>query len=81
LFATRGAANFQWLLLPALDKQNDEQYLSMGGSLKGGMRSGEISSPLKQLLSTIGADAPPSVMRSADYDPDPNALNGLRNPF
>ena len=73
LFVARGAANFQWLLLPSLDKQNDEKYLSMRGSLKGSMRSGEISSPLNQLLSTIGADEPPSVMRSADYDPDPNA--------
>jgi hypothetical protein len=73
LFATRGAANFQWLLLPSLDKRNDEKYLSMRGSLKGGMRSWEISSPLNKLLSTIGADEPPSVMRSADYDPDPNA--------
>jgi hypothetical protein len=70
LFVTRGSANFQWLILSALDREVDAEHQAM----RGGLRAEENPSPLSKLLSTIGADVdnPPSLTRAA-YDPDPNA--------
>jgi hypothetical protein len=74
LFATRGIANFQWLILPSLDPQDKdkESFRSLRGSLEEVRRSVGIPNPLTKLLSTIGADNPPSLTR-ASYDPDPEA--------
>jgi|688.fasta_scaffold01205_30 hypothetical protein len=74
LFATRGIANFQWLILPSLDPQDKdkESFRSLRGSLEEARRSAGIPNPLTKLLSTIGADNPPSLTR-ASYDPDPEA--------
>jgi hypothetical protein len=74
LFATRGIANFQWLILPPLDPQDKdkESFRSLRGSLQEARRSAGIPNPLTKLLSTIGADNPPSLTR-ASYDPDPEA--------
>ncbi len=80
VFATKGVANFQWLLLPALDedmqsrgnlnrelKQQVEQMRTRGETL--------IINPLNDLLSIIGADIdePPVITRKAIVKPDPNA--------
>ena len=64
LFATRGAANFQWLKLPPLDQPFEPKGRYRGGG----------DSPLTRLISSIGADLdnPPQLTR-ASYDPDPNA--------
>jgi hypothetical protein len=74
LFVTRGSANFQWLILPALDREAGAEHQAMRGGLTAGLRAEENPSPLSKLLSTIGADVdnPPSLTRAA-YDPDPNA--------
>ena len=74
LFATRGIANFQWLILPPLDPQDKdkESFRSLRGSLQEARRSAGIPNPLTKLLSTIGADNPPLLTR-ASYDPDPEA--------
>lgn len=80
VFATKGAANFQWLLLPSLDEDRQPK----------GDRSRELQqqmeeiktrgktitvNPLNELLSTIGADIdePPEVTRKLKAKPDPNA--------
>ncbi len=78
LFVTRSNANanFQWLILPPLDPQEEdqEQFSSLRGSLKQATRSVGKQNPLNNLLSTIGADPdnPPEQTR-ASYDPDPDA--------
>ncbi len=74
LFVTRGEANFQWLILPSLDKSADAAHQAMRGALNAGLKAEINPSPLSKLLSTIGAniDTPPPF-RSAVYDPDPNA--------
>ena len=66
LFATRGAADFRWLKLPALDQQLETKASR-------GTRS--ISSPFGKLLEAIGGDADisPQLTRAAVYEPDPNA--------
>jgi hypothetical protein len=74
LFVTRGIANFQWLLLPSLDKEADSEYRTMRSSLNAGLKAEENPSPLSRLLSTIGADVDnPPPLKRAYYDPDPNA--------
>ncbi len=80
VFATRGVANFQWLLLPSLDEdmqsrgnlnqkleQKIEQMTTRGETI--------TVNPLNDLLSTIGADIdePPVITRKAKVKPDPNA--------
>jgi hypothetical protein len=74
LFVTQGLANFQWLILPSLDKEADAAHQAMRGMLNAGLKAEVNPSPLAKLLSTLGAniDTPPPV-RSAVYDPDPNA--------
>ena len=73
LFATRGNANFQWLILPSLDNEADADFAQTRSALQTGTRSAAGSSPLAQLLSAIGADKanPPPATR-ASYEPDPN---------
>ena len=80
IFATRGVANFQWLLLPALDEemqsrgnlnreleQETEQMRTRGETI--------TINPLNDLLSNIGADIdePPKITRKAKVKPNPNA--------
>ncbi|WP_019507875.1 caspase family protein [Pleurocapsa sp. PCC 7319] len=80
VFATKGVANFQWLLLPSLDKdmqskgnlnreleQQAEQMRTRGETI--------TINPLNDLLSTIGADIdePPVITRKAKTKPNPNA--------
>jgi Caspase domain len=74
LFVTRGEANFQWLILPSLDKSADAAHQAMRGVLNAGLKAEINPSPLSKLLSTIGAniDKPPQLTRAV-YDPDPNA--------
>jgi Caspase domain len=74
LFVTRGLANFQWLILPSLDRDASAEHQAMRGVLNAGLKAENNSSPLSKLLSTIGADVdtPPPVTRAV-YDPDPNA--------
>ena len=69
LFASRGSANFQWLILPTLDQQ-----LPVRGE-RGSTRTRGGLNPLNDLLSSIGADMddPPQVTRKANVTPDPNA--------
>lgn len=68
IFASRGSANFQWLILPTLDQQ-----LPTRGNLEGATRG--TFNPLNDLLSSVGADIdePPVVTRKAKTPPDPNA--------
>jgi uncharacterized cupredoxin-like copper-binding protein len=80
LLATKGLANFQWLILPSLDNG-----LETRGNLNLQLRSiaeelrtrGEIQTinPLNNLLSAIGADVnnPPEKTRAMVYEPDANA--------
>jgi Caspase domain len=74
LFVTRGLANFQWLILPSLDRDASAEHQAMRGVLNAGLKAENNPSPLSKLLSTIGADVdtPPPVTRAV-YDPDPNA--------
>jgi hypothetical protein len=73
LFVTRGMANFQWLILPSLDKEADAVHQAMRGMLNARLKAEVNPSPLAKLLSTIGAniDTPPLITRAV-YDPDPN---------
>jgi Caspase domain len=74
LFVTRGLANFQWLILPSLDRDASVEHQAMRGALNAGLRAEKNPSLLSKLLSIIGADVdiPPLITR-AIYDPDPNA--------
>jgi Caspase domain len=74
LFVTQGLANFQWLILPSLDREADAAHQAMRGMLNAGLKAEVNPSPLAKLLSTIGAniDTPPLITRAV-YDPDPNA--------
>jgi hypothetical protein len=80
VFATRGVANFQWLLLDPLDadiqlkgnlnaelEQQAEQMRTRGETV--------TINPLNDLLSSIGADIdePPVITRKAKVKPNPNA--------
>lgn len=73
LFATRGLANFQWLIQSALDREPeikgnlDEELATRGEA--------QHINPLNNLLAAIGANAdnPPTLSRKMEYEPDPNA--------
>lgn len=78
VFATRGSANFQWLLLPSLDERPRTRGLHPNQELK--TRSSledKTINPLNELLTAIGSDPdnPPEKAKSRAmvYDPDPNA--------
>ncbi len=80
IFATKGLANFQWLILPSLDRG-----LETRGNLNLQLRNkaeelrtrGEAQTinPLNNLLSAIGSDLdnPPEQTRAFVYEPDPDA--------
>lgn len=71
IFATKGLANFQWLILPSLD----EQLTSRGSSLNEAIKTRGAINPLNQLLTTIGSDLdnPPDKTRAMVYEPEPDA--------
>ena len=69
IFASRGNANFQWLILPTLDQQLPTK------AERGVQATRGTFNPLNDLLSSVGADIdePPLVTRKANVPPDPNA--------
>lgn len=74
VFATKGVANFQWLILPSLD----EQPATRGMSLNDGLQTrsmGQSVNPLNNLLTAIGGDVdnPPMLTRAMVYESDPEA--------
>ena len=80
IFATKGLANFQWLILPSLDNglqtkgnlnlqlKNKAEELTTRGKA-------QTINPLNNLLSAIGGDLnnPPEKTRAMIYEPDPEA--------
>ena len=80
VFATRGVANFQWLLLPSLDENLQPKgnlNIELQEQVEQIKRRGKTVTinPLNDLLSTIGADIddPPEVTRKAKVKSNPNA--------
>ena len=74
IFATKGLANFQWLILPSLDEQPLTRGIELNEQLR--TRSGnQAINPLNQLLTTIGNDPnnPPERTRAMVYVSDPEA--------
>jgi uncharacterized cupredoxin-like copper-binding protein len=74
IFATKGVANFQWLILPSLD----EQPATRGMILNEGLQTrsmGQSVNPLNNLLTAIGGDVdnPPTLTRAMVYESDPEA--------
>ncbi len=71
IFATKGLANFQWLILPPLD----EQPTSRGNSLNEAIKTRGAINPLNNLLTTIGSDInhPPDKTRAMVYESEPDA--------
>ena len=71
LFATKGLANFKWLVLPSLD-----QELQTRGNLNKELQEKvtQTTNPLNKLLAAVGADfdQPPDLTRKAVPEPDPN---------
>lgn len=72
VFATKGVANFQWLLLPSLDEQPATRGTTLNEELR--TRGGNVN-PLNNLLTAIGGDVnnPPKVTRAMVYESDPEA--------
>jgi uncharacterized cupredoxin-like copper-binding protein len=72
IFATKGLANFQWLLLPSLDEQPATRGTTLNEELR--TRGGNIN-PLNSLLTAIGGDvnSPPKLTRAMVYESDPEA--------
>ena len=74
IFATKGSANFQWLILPSLDETPQAKRNRPNEELR--TRSGNDSvNPLNSLLTAIGNDVdnPPEKTRAMAYEPDPEA--------
>lgn len=73
IFATKGLANFQWLILPSLDEQPQTKG-NLNRELKTRSSDRPIS-PLNNLLTAIGSDPdnPPEKTRAMVYDPEPDA--------
>jgi hypothetical protein len=74
IFATKGVANFQWLLLPSLDEQPATRGMALNEALQ--TRSiGQSVNPLNNLLTAIGSDVdhPPTLTRAMVYESDPEA--------
>ncbi len=74
IFATKGLANFQWLILPSLD----EQPTSRGNNPNEELRTrslNQVINPLNNLLTAIGSDLnnPPEKTRAFVYEPEPEA--------
>jgi hypothetical protein len=74
IFATKGVANFQWLILPSLDEQPSTRGMILNEGLQ--TRSmGQSVNPLNNLLTAIGGDVdnPPTLTRAMVYESDPEA--------
>ncbi|MEM7590191.1 MAG: caspase family protein [Cyanobacteria bacterium P01_A01_bin.83] len=75
IFATKGSANFQWLILPSLDEQPQAKGNSPNEELR--TRSTQTVNPLNNLLTAIGNDVDnppkPENTRAMVYEPDPEA--------
>ncbi|MGK7938418.1 MAG: caspase family protein [Xenococcaceae cyanobacterium] len=74
IFATKGLANFQWLILPSLDEQPGTRGNLPNETLQ--TRSvNQAINPLNDLLTSIGNDLdhPPEKTRAFVYEPDPEA--------
>ena len=80
IFATKGLANFQWLILPSLDcglVTNGNLNLQLSNKVEELRTRGEAQTinPFNNLLSAIGSDVnnPPQITRAFVYEPDPEA--------
>ncbi|MGK7948284.1 MAG: caspase family protein [Xenococcaceae cyanobacterium] len=74
IFATKGLANFQWLILPSLDERPRTRGNNPNEELK--TRSGnQLMNPLNDLLTAIGNDLdnPPEKTRAMIYESEPEA--------
>ena len=71
IFATKGLANFQWLILPPLDEQPRTRGNKPNEQLKT-RAGGQPINPLNNLLSAIGSDLnnPPEKTRAMVYEAD-----------
>ncbi len=80
IFATKGLANFQWLILPSLD-QKPESRGNLNRDLQDKAEAtrtrGQVATinPLNELLSAIGNDLdnPPEKTRAMVYESEPEA--------
>ncbi len=74
IFATKGVANFQWLILPSLDEQPTSRGNNPNEELKTRSANQPIN-PLNNLLAAIGHDIdnPPEKTRAFVYEPEPEA--------
>ena len=74
IFATKGLANFQWLILPSLDEQPKTRGNQLNRELKTRSANQPIN-PLNSLLTAIGSDIdnPPNKTRAMVYEPEPDA--------
>lgn len=74
IFATKGLANFQWLILSSLDEQPTSRGNNLNEELKTRSTHQTIN-PLNDLLTTIGSDInnPPEKTRAMIYEPNPEA--------
>ncbi len=74
IFATKGLANFQWLILSSLDEQASAKGNNLNKDLitRGSTQS---INPLNNLLTEIGNDvnSPPTITRALVYENDPEA--------
>ena len=76
IFATKGLANFQWLILPSLDERPQTRGNQLNQELTTNTRSQNQSiNPLNNLLTAIGSDLdnPPDQTRAMVYEPEPDA--------
>ena len=76
VFATKGVANFRWLILPSLDEEPEARGNPNLELEQAKTRSvDQTINPLNDLMSVIGADKeePPLVTRKIKVKPDPNA--------
>ena len=73
IFATKGLANFQWLILPSLDEQPQTRG-NLNQELKTRSANQPIN-PLNSLLTAIGSDVdnPPEKTRAMVYESEPDA--------
>ena len=74
IFATKGLANFQWLILPSLDEQPQSRGNNPNEELRTRSRN-QLINPLNDLLTAIGSDLdnPPEKTRAMVYESEPEA--------
>ena len=74
IFATKGLANFQWLILPSLDEQPQTRGNQPNQELRTRSFNQPVN-PLNNLLTAIGSDldSPPEKTRAMVYEPEPDA--------